>query len=54
VVDAAGCSSPRWIGSKKAEPVCLLGLKLHILDAGATFNLHTRQASAGSLSKTKD
>jgi cyanophycinase len=28
------------------EPVCLIGLRLHILTAGATFNLHTRVAAA--------
>jgi cyanophycinase len=28
--------------------VCLLGMKLHILTAGATFNLHTRLASPGA------
>jgi len=28
------------------EPVCLIGLRLHILTAGATFNLHTRVATA--------
>jgi cyanophycinase len=33
----------------EGQPVCLLGLKLHILVAGATFNLHTRLAQAGSL-----
>jgi cyanophycinase len=33
--------------------VCLLGLKIHILVAGATFNLQTRQASAGSLAVSK-
>jgi hypothetical protein len=26
--------------------VCLIGLKLHILDHGSTFNLHTRVAAA--------
>jgi len=30
------------------EPVCLIGLRLHILTAGATFNLHTRVATAPS------
>jgi cyanophycinase len=35
------------------EPVCLLGMKIHILVAGATFNLHTRVASAGSLAISK-
>jgi len=28
------------------EPVCLIGLRLHILTAGATYNLHTRVATA--------
>ena len=31
------------------RPVCLLGVKLHILTRGATFNLHSREASAGTL-----
>ena len=31
----------------------LLGLTVHILVAGATFNLHTRKASAGSLARAK-
>jgi cyanophycinase len=31
------------------QPVCLLGLSVHFLTAGATFNLHTRIASAGTL-----
>jgi len=26
--------------------VCLIGFRLHILDHGATFNLHTRVAAA--------
>ena len=36
------------------EPVCLLGLTVHILVAGATFNLHTREASPGTLLTRKD
>jgi cyanophycinase len=31
---------------RKNDPVCLIGLRLHILDNGSTFNLHTRRASA--------
>jgi hypothetical protein len=31
---------------RKNDVVCLLGLKLHILDHGSTFNLHTRIAAA--------
>ena len=35
------------------EPVCLLGLRLHILTAGATYNLHTRVATAPSAATTQ-
>jgi cyanophycinase len=38
---------------EEGEPVCLLGLTVHILVRGATFNLHTRQASAGKLRAPK-
>jgi cyanophycinase-like exopeptidase len=31
---------------RKNDAVCLIGLKLHILDHGSTFNLHTRIAAA--------
>jgi cyanophycinase len=37
----------------EGQPVCMLGLRLHILVAGATFNLHTRLATAGALVQTK-
>ncbi|MGH8226039.1 MAG: cyanophycinase [Gammaproteobacteria bacterium] len=53
VVDASGMqfSSMDQVGENDA--VCMLGVTLHILVAGATFNLHTRQASAGSLGVSK-
>jgi cyanophycinase len=38
----------------EGQPVCMLGLRLHILAAGATFNLHTRVAAAGSLVRPKE
>jgi cyanophycinase len=38
----------------EGQPVCMLGLRLHVLVAGATFNLHTRVASAGSLAPAKE
>jgi cyanophycinase len=38
----------------EGQPVCMLGLRLHVLVAGATFNLHTRVASAGSLARSKE
>ena len=36
------------------EAVCVIGLQVHILTAGATFNLHTREASPGTLLTQKD
>jgi cyanophycinase len=38
----------------EGQPVCMLGLKLHVLVAGATFNLHTRIAEAGRLAPSKE
>jgi cyanophycinase len=35
------------------DPVSMLGLTLHVLIRGATFNLHTREASAGTLAVSK-
>ena len=36
------------------QAVCVLGLQVHVLVAGATFNLHTRMASAGALLQAKE
>ena len=51
IVDASEVSFSSMDTVDEGQPVCLLGLKLHILVAGATFNLHTRLASAGPLQK---
>lgn len=53
VVDAADMQFSSMDQVEENQPVCLLGLTVHILVAGATFNLHTRKASAGSLSPPK-
>jgi cyanophycinase len=53
VCDASQMSFSSMDQVDEGEPVCMLGLTLHILVAGATFNLHTRKASAGSLARTK-
>ena len=53
VVDADGLTFSSMAQVSEDEPVCLLGLTVHILVAGATFNLHTRKASAGSLARAK-
>jgi cyanophycinase len=39
---------------EEGQPVCMLGLKVHVLVAGATFNLNTRVARAGSLIQPKE
>jgi len=38
----------------EGQAVCMLGLQVHVLVAGATFNLHTRRASAGTLQQGKE
>jgi cyanophycinase len=53
VVDAAEVQFSSMDSVNEGRPVCLLGMKLHILTQGATFNLHTRQADAGTLSQPK-
>jgi cyanophycinase len=54
IVDAADCSYSSIDSVEEGQPACVLGLKLHVLVAGATFNLHTRVASAGALRKSKE
>jgi cyanophycinase len=53
VVDAADVEFSSMDLVEEGEPVCILGLKVHVLVAGATFNLHTRHASAGALRRPK-
>ena len=54
IVDAADVSYSSMDSVTEGQPVCMLGLRLHVLVAGATFNLHTRVASAGSLAPAKE
>src|SRR5579864_4625546 len=54
IVDASEVSFSSIGEVSEGQPVCVLGLRLHILVAGATFNLHTRVASAGGLGAAKD
>jgi cyanophycinase len=49
VVDASQLQFSSMDTAEEGEPVCLLGLTVHILVRGATYNLHTRKASAGRL-----
>ena len=54
VVDASRVEFTSMDQAGDSEAVCIIGLQLHILTAGATFNLHTREASAGTLLASKD
>lgn len=54
VIDAAGLQFSSMDRIDEGEPVCLLGLSVHVLVHGATFNLHTRRASAGELISPKE
>jgi cyanophycinase len=53
VVDASEVSFSSMDRIDEGKPVCLLGIKLHVLTQGATFNLHTRRADAAALADTK-
>jgi cyanophycinase len=53
VVDAAEVSYSSIGEVGEGQPVCMLGLRVHILVQGATFNLHTRAASARGLLSAK-
>lgn len=54
IVDASEVSYSSIDSVDEGQPACVLGLKVHILVAGATFNLHTRAARAAALRKSKE
>ena len=54
IVDAADVSYSSMDAVTEGQPVCMLGLRLHVLVAGATFNLHTRLAAPGTLAQPKE
>lgn len=54
VVDASTMSFSSMSEVDQNDAVCMLGLTVHILTAGATFHLSTRKASAGELAHHKD
>jgi cyanophycinase len=53
VVDSSEVSYSSIGEIGEGQPVCVLGLRVHILVEGATFNLQTRLASAGGLVSAK-
>jgi len=54
IVDGADVSFSSMGEVAEGQPVCMLGLRLHVLVAGATFNLHTRVAEPGTLLRAKE
>jgi len=46
IVDCSGIECSSMARVRKNDAICLIGLKLHILDHGSTFNLHSRVAAA--------
>jgi cyanophycinase len=53
IVDAKETTFSSMDRVSEGQPLCMLGLKVHVLVAGARFNLHTRIASADHLRPTK-
>jgi len=54
IVDGADVSFSSIDSVEEGQPVCMLGLRVHVLVAGATFNLHTRRAGPGRLLPAKE
>jgi cyanophycinase len=54
VVDASDVSFSSADSVSEGQPVAVLGLRVHVLTPGTTFNLSTRTAFAASLIPTKE
>lgn len=54
LVDASGIEFSSMDRVEEGEPVCMLGVRLHLLVAGARFDLSTRRASPGTLARSTD
>jgi len=54
VVDAADVTYSSIDQAEDGQPVCMLGLKVHLLVAGASFDLASRTASADALAPKKE
>lgn len=53
IVDANGLEFSSMESAEEGDPVCLIGLTMHILVAGASYDLHTREAFPGALAQRK-
>ena len=53
IVDANGIEFSSMDIADEGDPICLIGLTMHILVAGASYDLHTREAFPGALAQRK-
>ena len=53
IVDASELEYSSMDQVDEGNPICMLGIKIHILVSGSNFNLHTRIASPGKLLTAK-
>ncbi len=51
IVDPARLEYSSMDAVKRGDPVCLIGVQLHVLVHGATFHLHRREAAAGAVAR---
>ena len=54
VVDPSEVNFSSIASTEEGQPVCMLGLRLHVLVAGTTYNLNTHSASATALIQSKE
>jgi cyanophycinase len=52
IVDPAQIEHSSIDAARRGDPVCLIGIRIHVLIHGATFNLHTRVAAPPQVSET--
>jgi cyanophycinase len=53
IVDPARVEYSSIDAARRGDPVCLLGIRMHVLIQGATFNLHTREAAPPRVGEAK-
>jgi len=51
VVDPSQLEFSSMDAALKGQPVSLIGIRLHILIEGGTYNTHTRKAKAGAIAE---
>ena len=54
LIDASGIEFSSMDLVAEGQPVCMLGIGLHLLVAGTRFDLSTRQADAGKLTRPRN